>query len=81
MDFAVPADHRVKLKESKKRYKYVDLAREPKRTMGHENNDDTNCNWRTRYTHKRIGKETGGLGNKKTSEDHPNYSTELNELI
>ena len=28
MDFAVPADHRVKLKESKKRDKYLDLARE-----------------------------------------------------
>ena len=28
MDFAVPADHRVKLKESEKRDKYLDLARE-----------------------------------------------------
>ena len=28
MDFALPADHRVKLKESEKRDKYVDLARE-----------------------------------------------------
>ena len=26
-DFAVPADHRVKIKESEKRDKYVDLAR------------------------------------------------------
>ena len=26
MDFAVPADHRVKLKESKKTDKYLDLA-------------------------------------------------------
>ena len=31
MDFAVPADHRVKLKESKKREKYLDLARELKK--------------------------------------------------
>ena len=28
MDFAVPADHSVKLKESEKRDKYEDLARE-----------------------------------------------------
>ena len=28
MDFAVPADHRVKIKENKKRNKYFDLARE-----------------------------------------------------
>ena len=31
MDFAVPADHRVKLKESKKKDKYLDLARELKK--------------------------------------------------
>ena len=28
MDFAVPADYRVKIKESQKRDKYLDLARE-----------------------------------------------------
>ena len=28
MDFAIPADHRVKLKETEKRDKYPDLARE-----------------------------------------------------
>ena len=32
MDFAILADHRVKLKESEKRYKYQDLARELKKT-------------------------------------------------
>ena len=31
MDFAVPADHRVKLKESEKKDKYLDLARELKK--------------------------------------------------
>ena len=31
MDFAVPADHRVKLKENEKMDKYLDLARELKR--------------------------------------------------
>ena len=31
MDFAVLADHRVKLKESEKRDKYLDLARELKK--------------------------------------------------
>ena len=30
VDFAVPADHRIKLKESEKRDKYLDLARELK---------------------------------------------------
>ena len=31
MDFAVPADHRVKLKESEKKDKYMDLAQELKK--------------------------------------------------
>ena len=31
VDFAVPADHRIKLKEWEKRDKYVDLARELKK--------------------------------------------------
>ena len=30
MDFAVPADHWIKLKESEKKYKYLDLAKELK---------------------------------------------------
>ena len=28
VDFAVPADHRIKLRESEKNYKYFDLVRE-----------------------------------------------------
>ena len=31
MDFAVPADHRIKLKECEKKDKYLDLARELKK--------------------------------------------------
>ena len=31
MDFAVPADHRVKLKENEKKDKYQDLARDLKK--------------------------------------------------
>ena len=31
VDFAVSADHRIKLKECEKRYKYLDLARELKK--------------------------------------------------
>ena len=42
--------------------------------MEHESDSDTNCNWCTWYSHKKIGSRTGGLVNKKTSRDHPNYS-------
>ena len=31
VDFAIPADHRIKLKECQKRDKYLDLARELKK--------------------------------------------------
>ena len=34
VEFAIPADHRVKLKESEKRDKYLDLARELKKNYG-----------------------------------------------
>ena len=46
VDFAVPVDHRVKSKESKKKDKYLDLTREMKnkQTVKHENVGDTNCN-------------------------------------
>ena len=32
-DFAVPADHRVKIKENEKRNKYLDLAERKKKVM------------------------------------------------
>ena len=35
VDFAVPADHRINLKESDRKDKYLDLARELKKTVEH----------------------------------------------
>ena len=45
VDFAVPADHRIKLKECVKKDKYLDLARELKKTMEHEDDNYTNWDW------------------------------------
>ena len=42
--------------------------------MVHKIDSDTNRNWSAGYTHQRIGTGTGGLGNKRTSGDHPNDS-------
>ena len=42
--------------------------------MEYESDGDTNCNWCTQYSHQRISTGTGGLGNKRTRGDHPNYS-------
>ena len=43
MDFAVRADYRIKLKESEKKDKYLDLARELKKNMEHGGDNYTNC--------------------------------------
>ena len=43
MDFAVPADHRVKLKEGEKRDKYQGQTRELKKVWNMKE-DDTICN-------------------------------------
>ena len=72
MNFAVSADNKVKLKESKKKDKYLDFARKLKNTEEHESDSYTNCNWFSWYRHQRIGKRSGGLGNKRTSGDNPN---------
>ena len=45
VDFAVPADHRIKLKECEKKDNYLHLARELKKTMEHAGDNYTNCNW------------------------------------
>ena len=45
MDFAVPADHRLKLKESEKKDKYLDLARELKKNIEHEGDNYNNREW------------------------------------
>ena len=45
-----------------------------KKTMEHENDGDTNCNWCFWYSYRRIDKGTGGLGNEKTTGHPPNYS-------
>ena len=45
VDFVVPADHRIKLKECEKKNKYLEFARELKKTMEHAGDNYTNCNW------------------------------------
>ena len=45
VDFAFPAEYRIKLKECEKRDKYLDLARELKKTLEHEGDNYTNRDW------------------------------------
>ena len=73
MDFDILMDHRVKIKESKKIDKYLDLARE-KKAVKHEGDVDINCIWCTWNGCKRFGKKTGVTRNQRANWDHPNYS-------
>ena len=72
VDFAVPADQGIKLKECEKKNKYLDLAWESKNM------------WNMKVSiipivigafgsAQRINKGTGGLRNKRTNGDHLNY--------
>ena len=36
VDFALPADHRIKLKEMEKKYKYLELVKQLKQKMEHD---------------------------------------------
>ena len=74
VDLAVPANHRIKLKECEKKDKYLDLARELKKTMEHESDGDTNYNRWVPYSNQRIDTGIWGQGNKRTSGDDSNDS-------
>ena len=69
MDFAVLGEHRVKLKESEKKNKYLDLTSELKTTVEYEIDGYINCNWCSWYSYQK----TGELGTKRRRVDHPNY--------
>ena len=73
MDFGIPANNRVKLKAREKKDKYLDLAREVKKIVEYESDVYTNCYWCSWYSHRKIVKGSGGLGNKRTSGHHLNY--------
>ena len=70
MDFAVPVEDSLKVKERK----VFRSFQRSEQTIEQESDGDTNCNWRARGSQQRISIETGGLGNKQTSGDHPNDS-------
>ena len=62
MNFADPVDPRVRLKESKKKVKYQDLARElKKKPIKNQSNDDIISYWRTWHSNQKIDKGTGGF--------------------
>ena len=67
-------DFAVKIKENEKRDQYLDLARELKKGMEHENDGDNYCNCCAWNGPQRMGKGIGRLGNWRTNRDHPDDS-------
>ena len=59
--FAVPADYRIKLKESEKKNNYLGLARQLNK-LEHEGENCTYRDWCFWYRSYKINKGTGGLG-------------------
>ena len=53
---------------------YLDLVRELKKTMKHESDDCTNCDWCFWHSNWRIIKGAGRFGSWRTSGAHPNDS-------
>ena len=43
------------------------------KAVEHESDNYTNCKWCYWYSHQRIDKRNGGVGNNRTSGDHRNY--------
>ena len=73
MDFAVPAEHRIKLKECEKKDRYLDLVKELKKTLERENDNHTSrdrCFW---CSHQTISKGSGGLRRNRMSGDDLSY--------
>ena len=64
----------MKMKGCEKKDKYLNLTTELKKTMEHESDNYTNCDWCFWYSPQKIIKRTGGIGRRRTSGDHPNYS-------
>ena len=57
VNFAVSADHRIKLKECEKKDKYLDLGMDLKK-LEFEGDHNSNRDWCSWYSHRRIIKGT-----------------------
>ena len=74
MDFDVPPEHRVKIKESENRDKYFELARELRKLRNMKVTETSFVFGALRKDPKSTGSRAGGFRNQRTSRDHPDYS-------
>ena len=61
-------------KTERKRKEITEILQENWKTIQHESDGDSNCNWCTWYSQQNNCTETGRHGNKRRSGDHPNDS-------
>ena len=73
MDFVVPVDHIGEIKENENTGKYLQLARELKKSLEHDGDSDTYCCWCARNDTQRHGKGAGRVENRRTSRDYPDF--------
>ena len=73
MDFPVPADYWVKLKESEKKDRYLDVVMELKKLWNMKVTVIPIVTGALGTITRRLVQETGGLRNKRTCGDHLNY--------
>ena len=59
--------------ENQRKQKEIQVLKTEK-TVKHEADGDTNCNWRTWNCPQRLGKRSGRAGNQKTNRNHPDVS-------
>ena len=68
--FCGPNMNRIKIKETEKIEKDWSFL-ENKKFVEHVRDGNTNCNWRTRKSFRRLDKETERVENPRTNRDHP----------
>ena len=74
MDFAVSADHVIKIKENEKIDKYENLTGELNKKKNSEGDGDSNCSWYARNDYPRVEKGVRIAGNQRKNQDHSNHS-------
>ena len=72
MDFALPVDYRMKIKETEKIIKCFKSCKRADKAVKYKDDDDTNDRWRIRNNPKGLGKLNGGTGNPIQNRDDSN---------
>ena len=74
MDFAVPADHKVKFKENEKRDKFLHFAKELRKLWSRKMIVTPFIIGELITLPKDLVKGAWAVVNRKTNRDHPNYN-------